>query len=62
VRKRTLKRKNHAASGKQAAFEWVAIGRVATGAGRVRGSGDRGPSDPGAGYRKRGRIERLNIG
>jgi hypothetical protein len=32
VRKRTVKGKNHLASGKQAAFERVAIGRVAIGA------------------------------
>ena len=30
VRKRTLTGKNHSASGRQAAFERVAIGRVST--------------------------------
>jgi hypothetical protein len=66
VRERTLKRKNHSASGRQAAFERVASGRVASGAGafgalvrgsgggsgRLRSSSHRGPSDPGAGYKE----------
>jgi hypothetical protein len=61
VIKRTLTRKNHSASGRQAAFGRVAIGRVASGAGRsglwrwsgrVRSSGHRGFSDPGAGYQE----------
>jgi hypothetical protein len=37
VRKRTVKGKNHSASGRQAALGRVAIGRVASGAGRLGG-------------------------
>src|SRR5215217_5838134 len=71
VRKRTLRRKNHSAPGRQTAFTRVAIGRVATGAGALGalavGAGAFGALAIGAlAIRalaiKRGRIERLNIG
>src|SRR5215211_2807680 len=71
VRKRTLRRKNHSAPGRQTAFTRVAIGRVATGAGALGalavGAGAFGALAIGAlAIRalaiKRGRIERLDIG
>src|SRR5215218_10000873 len=67
---RPLRRKNHSAPGRQAAFGRVAIGRVATGAGALGalavGAGALGALAIGAlAIRalaiKRGRIERLNI-
>src|SRR5919107_2776788 len=71
VRKRTVTQKYHSASGKQAALERVAIGRLASGAGALGalavGAGAFGALAIGAlAIRalaiKRGRIERLNIG